>query len=158
MIFSVRRTGIRIGSVYIRLSRRNLASWGFEAVRIGGLSLWSRTSGGDRMLAAYHPRSSTTWIWSATIMPAVNMFSRTAIYGEAKLHYEGNPHAEMPTWRRWFRRRDVQRRGQWHDYYRMPFGRMLAIARQDYHVGQREGDQKRRRLYAKFNLGQEPKP
>lgn len=156
--FAIGRWGVRIGPVFIRLSRKNLAKWGFETIRIGGLSIWSRTSGGDRMLAAYHPRSSTTWIWSATIMKSGPMFNGEAIKTDAELHYQGNPHAEMPTWRRNFRRRDVVRRGQWHDYYRLPFGRMLLLSQQNYHIQKRESEEKRRKLYAKFNLDREPKP
>jgi hypothetical protein len=70
---------------------------------IGGLTLFSRHSDGGRGLASYHPRSSQTWHWSVSI-------DRQAGTGRAS-----------------------RRSGQWHDFYRLPFGFRLVVSWQDYH-------------------------
>lgn len=36
------------------------------AIRIKGLSVFSRDSGGGLVLASYHPRSSQTWHWAVS--------------------------------------------------------------------------------------------
>lgn len=151
--FSCGRWGLKIGPVFIRGSRKHLAPWGFEAMRIGGLSLWSRDSGGDLVLASYHPRWSTTWFWSASISRRDSMmFSRETIAIDRQLYAEGNPYAPKPTWKRHFCRLTDQHQGQWHDYYRLPFGRVLRIGHQDYHIRQQQYENRRRELYAKFGL------
>jgi hypothetical protein len=33
-------------------------------MRVGGLSLWGRSSGGDWIPVAYHPVGSLTWRWA----------------------------------------------------------------------------------------------
>jgi hypothetical protein len=71
---------------------------------IGGLSFFSRTSGGDLKIAGYHPRSCPTWHWSVVLIKSKGMA-----------------------------RRAKHRRGQWHDYYWLPFGWRLIVSQQDWH-------------------------
>jgi hypothetical protein len=94
---------LRIGRVGVRINRKGIADWGYPLVRIGGLDLISRTSGGELTLASYHPRGSTTWYWSVVFCKRGTgpFLSRTP--------------------------KDI-RRGQWHDYYWR-----FRISRQDYH-------------------------
>lgn len=99
----------RLGPVSIRLHRKHLAYWGFEAVRVGGLSLFTRDSGRRLIVASYHPRSSPTWHWSITLW--------------REQPPKGSPRIVRPT----------RRQGQWHDTYRLPFGWALGVAQQDYH-------------------------
>lgn len=98
---------LNIGPLSLRVSRKHLAPWGYELIRIGGLSLFDRTSAGDLMLAGYHPAKSNTWHWSVTITKA-----------------RGGARRAAPQFRR----------NQWHDYYWLPSGRHLVIGRQDYHL------------------------
>jgi hypothetical protein len=68
----------------------------------------ARASDGSIILASYHPRSSSTWIWSLSLTRK----------------------------QRWLKRivtRDQNRSGQWHDYLKLPFGWALIVSRQDYH-------------------------
>lgn len=140
MGFRVSRSGIVCGPVFIRLSRRNLAEWGFEAVRIGGLSLWSRTSGGDRMLASYHPRTSSTWHWSVSVAKGrTAMWTEDAQRGRRILWFAGNPYAPRPRWWHRFVQHPAMHQGQWHTYIRLPFGRSIIISQQDYHTFARIG-------------------
>lgn len=75
-----------------------------------GLTLFTRGSDGSLGLISYHPRHSGTWYWSIRIVRA-------------------------PTSSRfWLVMRAAHRRNQWHDYYRLPFGRALLVSRQDYHL------------------------
>jgi hypothetical protein len=100
------RNYLIFGPVRIRISSKHLASWGFARISIGGLSLWSWSNSGELILASYHPRSSLTWLWSVAL-------------GKRK-------------WERGWVQRDPWRRSQWHDYYRLPFGRELRISRQNF--------------------------
>lgn len=93
------------GPVRVRTSRKYLANWGFPVIGIGGLDLFSRSNTGDFIFASYHPRKCITWHWSVSIGKTDNL-------GRAA--------------KRW-------RRGQWHDYYWLPFGYRLIVAQQDYH-------------------------
>ena len=61
------RNYVRLGPVHIKVSNRHLAKWGFPLIRIGGLSLFTWDNCGVFMPAAYHPRSSLTWLWSLSI-------------------------------------------------------------------------------------------
>lgn len=98
---------LSLGPVRLRISTKYLAPWGYERLAIGGLSLLSRTNGGDLILVAYHPRWCGTWHWSLCIR-------------------RGRPE-------HWVNRA-TSRRGQWHDYFWLPFGRELIVSRQDYHL------------------------
>lgn len=69
----------------------------------------SRDRGGGLVLASYHPRGCLTWHWSISIIK-----SRC-----------------FRPW--WLVSRASTRTNQWHDYYRLPFGKALCISRQDYH-------------------------
>ncbi len=73
----------------------------------------SQDSGGGLVLASYHPRNSPTWHWSIGII---------------------NSRVFRP-W--WLISRATARTHQWHDYYRLPFGKALCISRQDYHKSER---------------------
>lgn len=95
-----------MGPVRIRISTRHLAPWGYARLVIGGLDLLSRTNDGHLVLASYHPSWSHTWRWSAQV------FKGTA-------------------GKRWINR-SQHRRGQWHDYYRLPFGWQMMISQQNY--------------------------
>lgn len=76
---------------------------------MSGLRFFSRASDGSLTLLSYHPRTSPTWHWSASIV-------KSPICG-----------------RSWFVCLDRRRTHQWHDYLRLPFGKALCISRQDYH-------------------------
>jgi hypothetical protein len=96
-----------IGPVRIRVNSKHLAPWGFPTISIGGLSLFSWTNTGGLTLASYQPPGET-WHWSFCIQ-----------------------RREYP--KGWISK-DPIRRGQWHDYYRLPFGLELVHSRQDWHV------------------------
>lgn len=70
----------------------------------------SRASDGSIVLLTKHPRYSVTWHWSLSI-------ARKPIVAWG--------------WRLWTR--SGRRSGQWHDYYRLPFGWTLTWSAQDYH-------------------------
>jgi hypothetical protein len=84
------RSVVNIGPVSVRLSRKGVASWGYPTIRIGGLSLFSRSSNGDMHIAGYHPRKSSTWLWHVSI----GKRNGDRMLSIAKI-----------------------RRGQWHDYF-----------------------------------------
>ena len=96
---------LHLGPMRLRTSRKGLATWGYERLGIGGLSLLSRDSAGRLGLASYHPRRSKTWLWAVTL--------------------ERNPDA--------LGHRAKNRHGQWHDYHKLPFGWLLCVSQQDYH-------------------------
>lgn len=100
---------LKLGPVRVRVSTKYLAPWAFSLVVVGGLSLWSRDSGGRRIVASYHPRRSPTWYWSVSV-------SRSC----------GDRQRIRFSW-------DPRRFGQWHDYLHLPFGVVVTIARQNYH-------------------------
>lgn len=54
---------IHIGPVAIRVGTKGLASWGYDMIHVGGLSIGSRVNDGSLNLISYHPRSSLTWLW-----------------------------------------------------------------------------------------------
>jgi len=72
--------------------------------------MMGRASDGSIVLISKHPRSSNTWYWSISLT--------------RKRHVEWG-------WRAWTR--STMRTGQWHDYYRLPFGWTLIWSAQDYH-------------------------
>ena len=96
---------MNIGPVAIRYRRLKYASC-LPLLQIGGLSLFSRDSGGELMLASYHPCGCLTWHWCVSL--------------------------KRLSMKRWISRAD-RRIGQWHDYYGLPFGSTLVISCQDYH-------------------------
>lgn len=101
---------IRVGPIAVRISRKNLAKWGWPVIELGGLRLFSRNSNGELGLAAYHPRDSLTWHWAISIG------------------------RRPPEARKWLALAPREfRRGQWRDYIGLPFGRQIIISRQDYH-------------------------
>lgn len=71
----------------------------------------SRASDGSIILASKHPKGSQTWHWSISL-------KRNALSSNV--------------WRFWHRAE--ARWGQWHDYYRLPFGWWLIVSRQDFHI------------------------
>jgi hypothetical protein len=73
---------------------------------IGGIEFMHRDSAGNLVLLSYHPRGSSTWHWSVVL-------SRRA----------GNTLVN----------RAVERQGQWHDFYRLPFGYSIIVSQQDWH-------------------------
>lgn len=101
------RNYLSLGPVRIKVSRRGIAKWGYAKFIIGGLELFSRSSNGDLNLCSYHPRRSATWHWAVYLTRRVE---DRRIVDRAK-----------------------SRSGQWHDYYRLPFGRSLIVSHQDYH-------------------------
>lgn len=58
---------IRLGPVRIRIGSKYLAPWGFPRLQVGALSLWSYWNDGTFCPAAYHPRSSITWLWQTRL-------------------------------------------------------------------------------------------
>ena len=99
------RNYLTIGAVRLRVSRRHLAPWGYARLAIGGLEFFSRMNTGDLIIASYHPSSSHTWLWSVSV-------------ARRRPGHDG-----------WVRRATI-RRGQWHDYYRLPFGWEVIVAQQ----------------------------
>lgn len=73
-------------------------------IHVLGFGALSRASDGSLTLLSYHPRGSVTWHWSVHL---------------ARTNYPTN--------------RAKDRTGQWHDYYRLPFGYNLVVSQQDYH-------------------------
>lgn len=81
--------------------------------RVGALQIGGRASDGSITLACWHPRGSATWHWSVSLMRRVFPWSAMSDNWFAALG--GHPF------------------GQWFDYWRLPFGWMLLVGRQDYH-------------------------
>lgn len=52
-----------MGPVRLKISDRHLAKWGYPRLSVGGLSFWTRDTGGRLHLAGYHPKGSLTWHW-----------------------------------------------------------------------------------------------
>jgi len=116
---------LRIGALRIRYSWAGVSKWGYSRIEINGYSLLTRQSDGALGLISYHPRWSNTWIWSVALR-------RSTPQQWTRL---GNR-----DWRKHFVQRCSRRRSQWHDYYRLPFGRTLIFSHQDYHVGRPRKD------------------
>jgi hypothetical protein len=74
------------------------------------LSLFTRASNGDLVVASYTGSKSYCWIW--------------AVY----LSRRRQPLRIVPR---------SERRNQWHHTLPLPFGRSLIISRQDYHLDPR---------------------
>ena len=72
----------------------------------------TRASDGSITLASKHPTGSPTWHWAASI-------KRTTMRGLVS--------------------RAERRTHQWHDYYRLLFGWVLIVSRQDYHLPHQAG-------------------
>lgn len=66
---------------------------------------------GSIILYTKHPIGSQTWHWSVSL-------KHNAINLDSKLPYY----------------RDERRRGQWHNYYRLPFNWWIIVSQQDYHL------------------------
>jgi hypothetical protein len=79
-------------------------------LHIFGHDLIHRDSAGNWVLLSYHPRGSSTWHWSVCLAKG----------GGSRLI-----------------NRAVERQGQWHDYYRLPFGYCLIVSQQDWHKAKR---------------------
>lgn len=75
-------------------------------------SFFTRMSDGGLKIASYHPKGCRTWHWSVSVV-------RSGTFRKFWLVDRTEP---------------AFRRNQWHDYYRLPFGRALCISRQDYHL------------------------
>lgn len=109
------RNYLTIGPISVRISRKNLAAWGFPVVRAGGLSLLSRDTAGRLHLAAYHPRNSLTWHWFVSLYKSggpserfnrqwrkgygergVCIFGWTLSINEQAYHIDRQPLAEQP--------------------------------------------------------------
>lgn len=129
------RNHYSIGPLRIRVGGKNLSPWGFPRVQIGGLTLWSRTNTGELHLAAYHPKSSITWIWYVGLTRRARgyspLFSREERRRLAVLFVTGNPYVGPDRWYHSFWQPSYRRVGQWHDYLRLPFGWALVIGRQN---------------------------
>lgn len=126
---------ISFGPVTVRVGSKNLAPWGFPILQIGGLSFWSRTNSGGLHLLAYHPRSSITWLWFVALSGKAGRgywptFSRQERERIARLFVTGNPYAFRIRWWHRFVQFAPQRRGQWSDHFRLPFGLVLTITHQ----------------------------
>lgn len=79
---------------------------GRARLHIAGYEFMHRNSAGDLVLISHHPRGSATWLWSVVLAKGGGntLISRAA-----------------------------NRQGQWHDYYRLPFGFRLIVSQQDWH-------------------------
>lgn len=102
------RNYLTIGPVNLRISRKHIAPWGYPFLKVHGFEMLCRDSAGGLTLASYQPASGGTWHWAISL-------------------------ARSETNRGWIRRAKM-RRGQWHDYYRLPFNREIRVSRQDYHL------------------------
>lgn len=126
---------VKLGPVIIRIGGRGLAPWGYPRLQIGGLSFWSRCNNGDLHFAGYHPRRSITWLWYVGITKRsrgyYEIFSKAEIKRRAILFVTGNPFVGPTRWFHRFWQPDYRRKGQWHDYLRLPFGRMIVIGHQE---------------------------
>ena len=71
-----------------------------------GYDMPHRDSGGSLVLISHHPRGSSTWHWSVCLAK-----------GGGKRLID----------------RAADRTGQWHDYYKLPFGYCLIVSQQDWH-------------------------
>jgi len=125
----------KFGPVLIRYGSEGMAKWGYPRLEIGGLSFGAWTNGGDFSLAAYHPRSSITWLWFVHITKRPGRgyaatFSREELDRRANLYRAGSPHASKPRWFHRFWQPDALRRGQWNDFLRLPFGLTAIIGHQ----------------------------
>jgi len=94
------------GPLRIRINSKHLAGWGYPSIAIGGLSLFTWTNTGGLTLASYQPRNET-WHWAFVV--------------------------QRSQYTKDFISKDPTRRGQWHDYYRLPFGFEIVHSRQDWH-------------------------
>lgn len=74
------------------------------------MRFFSKSSDGGLVIACCHPRSSLTWHWSISLS-----------------------NRRLVRWQGRFWLRAGRRKRQWHDYYRLPFGRTLIWSAQDYH-------------------------
>ena len=101
------RNYLALGPVRIRINSKHLAGWGYPSIQIGALSLFTWTNAGGLTLASYQPLQQT-WHWALGIQKA-QYTTRGWVY------------------------KDPTRRGQWHDYYRLPFGLEIVHSRQDWH-------------------------
>lgn len=70
-----------------------------------GLKFFSKASDGSLTIVSRHPRNSKTWHWAISI-------TRKGVARSS---------------------RAVNRVHQWHDFYRLPFGRTLIYSAQDFH-------------------------
>lgn len=70
-------------------------------------SFFTRASDRSITVASKHPRDCQTWHWSVSL-------KRTSMKGLVA--------------------RAERRTHQWHDYYRLPFGWVLIVSQQDYHL------------------------
>ena len=70
------------------------------------MTLFTRASNGDLVLASYTGRKSHCWVWALYLT-------------RKKLGFHIAPRNE--------------RVNQWHHYMPLPFGRSLILSRQDYH-------------------------
>ena len=71
-----------------------------------GMEMPHRDSAGNLVLLSWHPRGSSTWHWCVTLAKGG---------GRAMIN------------------RAADRQGQWHDYYRLPFGFCLIVSQQAWH-------------------------
>lgn len=83
-----------------------------------GLRFFSRASDGAIVLVTRHPVGCPTWHWSVSIHKRGSALWSYPLIGRAP-----------------------NRSGQWHDYYRLPFGRTLIVSHQDFHRSNNTGGQ-----------------
>lgn len=107
-----------------------------RGIQLGGLTLWSRDSGGKLGLATYHPRRSTTWWWSVRIQHSELTFCDRRYINLCLMSLAGNEYCPKPS--RWVkliqRPQNASRRGCWSTRVRLARGYILVIDRQSYHL------------------------
>lgn len=75
-------------------------------LHIAGFDILHRTGAGGLTLLSRHPRGSATWHWSISLVKSAGKYLIS---------------------------RASDRQGQWHDYYRLPFGYSIIVSQQDWH-------------------------
>lgn len=109
-------------------------------IKIGGLSLvvasgapaaiWHK----ERLcLASYHPKSSKTWWWSLSLYRNDFEFTDKGYIYNYMLSVRGNPYCSKANPLMKWMSRPQRRAAHWSDHYRMGFGWVLCLTRQDYH-------------------------
>jgi hypothetical protein len=79
-------------------------------MKLGGLSLFTRDSGGGLVIASYTGKQSYCWVWSLSLIRSTYRQVRGPILKRAE-----------------------RRTGQWHDYLHITPRHALLLSRQDYH-------------------------
>jgi hypothetical protein len=106
-----------------------------SGIQLGGLTLWTRDSGGKLVLASYHPLRSLTWWWSVRLARNEITFTDRHYIALCRMSITGNEYAPKPSpWVKLIQRsQKSRRRAHWVTRVRLPRGYSLVVSQQDYH-------------------------